>query len=79
MVQLAQTVVFGFLVLFFVYRIISPPRDASEIKPPSASPAPSAPPARGLKAFEPIEAMPAQRSFDDFIDEPDFPEEHVPV
>lgn len=75
MVQLAQTVVFGFLVLFFVYRIISPPQDTSSIRPPSAS---SAPAARGIKAFEPAAPMPVRESLDD-LEYDEAPRGHVPV
>lgn len=75
MVQLAQTVVFGFLILFFVYRIISPPLDSSSIRPPSGSPAPTA---RGIKGFEPAAPMPVAESLED-LEYDEAPRGHVPV
>jgi len=70
MVQVAPTVIFSLLILFMIYHVISPPRDSSELRPPSPAPT-----QRGLKSIE-IENVAAfqkqQPPTPDYLEEEDY-------
>jgi len=66
MVQPVPAIIFTLLFLFTIWRVVSPPHDSSEIKPPSASVA-----ARGLKAYEPaaVEQHQAFESVEEYFED----------